>query len=145
MPSRKKISRALWEWRIDRRSEAGGGEEEEEDMGREEWRGLSGIIREREEGVRKEPTESGSMGPDQEASERMGRQLFSADGVDMVRAEYCPLQDTTRGAGCTSGVCTHTRPHPGLCMGRVVDRACAVILDGRFSGPGSVSNIEAPP
>lgn len=37
----------MWEWRIDRRSEAGGGEEEEEDMGREEWRGLSGIIRER--------------------------------------------------------------------------------------------------
>lgn len=55
------------------------------------WEGRSGevlaALSGREEGVRKEPTESGSMEPDQEASERMGRQLFSADGAGMARYE----------------------------------------------------------
>lgn len=101
------------------------------------WEGRSGevlaVLSERE-GVRKERTESGSIEP---GSERMGRQLFSADGVWYERSTV--HYRIRHGEQAVPPPWFGLHPHPGLCMGRVVDRASVVILDGPFSRPGSVS------
>lgn len=114
------------------------GEEEEEDMGREEWRGLSGIIRRERECGRSERRVA-RWDPFQEASERMGRQLFSATGYGTSGVLSITGYDT--GTGCTSAVWLAPTPTPrplhGSCGGPGV--RCTVILGGRFSGPGSVS------